>query len=167
MVWLWIYVGVAMLGVVAVFVLFVTSVGDAFDDTTYWVDQGSVNRAVAEPCRDMATAADQIQIFSTPAVGAASLHHFAEVGRGIPAAIDSVDDANGDALRWRNDWNAVLDAVDAYADELEADGEGSFDSPVDGDGDPVIGDMAWVSDVDCEVPPIIAALDPVGSDYLY
>lgn len=75
-------------------------------------------------------------------------------------AIDSVDDANGQALRWRNDWNLVLDAVDAYADKLDADGEGTFETPVNGDGDPVIGEMSWASDVECGVPPIIAALDP-------
>jgi hypothetical protein len=158
---------VAVLGGIGLFVAFIYGISEPLDDASYWVDQESVNRAVMEPCDEMATAAGQIQIFSTPSVGAASLHHFAEVGRGIPAAIDSVDDANGDALRWRNDWNVVLDAVDAYADKLETDGEGTFDPPVDGDGDPVIADMAWVSDVGCEVPPIIAALDPQASDDFY
>jgi hypothetical protein len=165
--WLSVYGTVVVAAGVAVFIVFVNGITAPFDDAydptygnEYWVEQGSVNRAVEDPCDEMATAAGQIQIFSTPSVGAASLHHFVEVGRGIPTAIDSVDDADGQALRWRNDWIAVLDAVDAYADKLEADGEGTFDTPVNGDGDPVIANMSDVSDTWCEVPPLIAALDP-------
>lgn len=166
--WLWIgaYIAIAVAACAALFVVFIVNLDEGFDDG-YWVDQESVNSAVEEPCDDMATAAQQIQIFSTPSVGAAHLHHFAEVGRGIPAAIESVDDASGDSLRWRDDWNVVLDAVDAYAEELESDGQGTFGTPVDDDGDPVISEMSWVSDVACEVPPIIVALDPISSVYLY
>jgi hypothetical protein len=170
MVWLWIYVGFVVLAVVGFALLtvggffaflLVASDPDAFGGYgDYYVDQGSVNRAVEQPCDEMATAANEIQIFSTPSVGAASLHHFAEVGRGIPTAIDSVGDANGDALKWRDDWNTVLDAVDDYADKLATDGEGTFDMPVDGTGDPVISDMSGASEVWCNVPPIIAALNP-------
>ncbi len=54
----------------------------------------------------------------------------------------------------------LLDAVDAYADKLAADGEGTFDMPLDGAGDPVTMDMSGASDVWCDVPPIIEALDP-------
>ena len=170
MVWLWVYVGFAGIAIVGLamlsvggffaFLFVAGDVEDGYDDADYYVEQESVNRAVAEPCDAMTTAADQIQIFSTPSVGAASLHHFADVGRGIPTAIDSVDDADGQALRWRNDWNVVLDAVDAYADELEADGAATFDTPLNGDDEPVLAVMAGVSDVGCEVPPIITALDP-------
>lgn len=160
MVWLWVYVGFAVAACAALFVAFVFVAGEPTEgDGYYYVEQESVNRAVAEPCDEMADAARQIQIFSTPSVGAASLHHFADVGRGIPTAIDSVDDANGEALAWREDWVTVLDAVDAYADKLEADGEGMFDTPVDGDGDPVIAEMSGASDIGCEVPPVIATLD--------
>lgn len=168
-VWTWVivYGAVVLVGGIALFVFFVNAISAPFDEDYYYVEQGSVNRAVEAPCDEMASAADQIQIFSTPSVGAASLHHFVEVGRGIPAAIDTVEDADAEASRWRNDWNAVLDAVDAYADKLEADGEGTFDTPVDGDGDPVIDEMASVSDVWCEVPPIIAALDPNYEIYSY
>lgn len=165
-VWVWISVYGAVVGVgfVALAILFFATVDDwdggYYGDGYYYVDQESVNRAVEQPCDEMATAANQIQVFSTPSVGAASLHHFAEAGRGIPAAIDSVDDANDDALKWRDDWTRLLDAVDAYADKLAADGEGTFDLPVDGAGDPVISHMRGASDVWCDVPPVIAALDP-------
>lgn len=160
--WLWlsVYGTVIVVGGVALLAVLFHNIAEPLDDATYWVEQESVNEAVVEPCEEMADAAAEIQIFSTPSVGAASLLHFVEVGRGIPRAIDSVADADDEARRWRNDWNVVLNRIEEYAHELESDGSATFDTPVDRDGDPVIGEMAWVSDVGCEVPTIITALDP-------
>jgi hypothetical protein len=166
-VWTWViaYIVVVGLGCVGLVVAFAFFAGEPEGPDSYWVDQDSVNRAVTKPCDEMSTAAAQIQIFSTPAVGSASLHHFAEVGRGIPNAIESVDDTDSDSLQWRDDWNVLLDAVDAYADKLESDGQKTFATPKDEDGYPVIQRMSAVSDVGCDVPPIIEALDPRFEPY--
>ena len=158
--WLSVYGTVVVAAGVAVFIVFVNGITAPFDEDFAYVEQDSVHRAVAEACEEMTTAAGQIQVFSTSSVGAASLHHFVEAGRGIPEAVDSVDDANEEAQQWGDDWTTVLDAVEAYADDLEADGAATFETPIDGDGHPVIGEMTWAMDTECDVPPLIAALDP-------
>lgn len=172
MVWLWVYVGFATVAVVAGFAfLFVFPFAffafvPSDPGTDYWVDQGSVNRAVMEPCDDMAAAGRDIKIFSTPAEGAESLHRFVDVGREIPDAISSVDDANSSALEWRDDWTTLLDALDAYADDLAKDPKAEFTPPEGRDGEPLMFSLSWVAEVSCELPPAIVALDPEGAaDY--
>ena len=177
-VWVWIsvYGVVAVAGFLTLIVLFFYSIGEGLgdfefeelDDGYYYVEQGSVNRAVEEPCDDMATAGQEIRIFSTPAEGAEALHQFVAAGRGIPDAINSVDDADSSALQWRDDWIALLDALDSYADELAADPKAEFTPPEDRDGDSLMYHMSWVADVPCELPPAVVALDPeAAADYYY
>ena len=98
------------------------------------------------------------RIFSTPAEGAEALHRSSIAGRAIPDAIDTVADADGSALQWRDDWITLLDAVDSYADDLADDPEAEFEPPPAGGG-PLMYEMSWVSDVPCEIPPAIMALD--------
>ncbi len=174
-VWVWIGVyGVVAVGAaLALLVLFFANVDewdgayyeDGYYEEGYYVEQESVNSAVAEPCDDMTRAGQNIEIFSTPAEGADALHQFVIAGRAIPDAIDTVAEADDSALQWRDDWITLLDAVDSYADDLTDNPEAEFEPPSTG-GSPLMYEMSWVSDVPCELPPAIMALDAeVGGHY--
>lgn len=166
MVWLWVYVGLAAVGVVAFLVFVFSDVGtfEGWEDGYYYVEQDSVNSAVLEPCRDMARAGREIEVFATPAEGAEALHRFVTAGRAIPDAINEVDDADSGALQWRDDWITLLDALDSYADDLAADPKAEFAPPDGLNSDSLMFDMSWVSDIECELPPAILALDPGSTD---
>jgi hypothetical protein len=169
-VWLWIsvYGTVVVLGCIGLVVAFAYFAGEPLVDDYYYVDQGSVNRAVAEPCDEMTRAGQDIKVFSTPAEGADALHRFVEAGRGIPDAIDTVDEANSSALKWRDDWITLLDALDSYADDLATDPKAEFAPPEGRYGESLLYAMSGVSDVPCAVPAAVVALDPeAAADYYY
>ena len=162
LVWLWTYVGVAVLGIIAVAALVLNGLdfGTFDDDGYYYVDQESVNRAVAQACSEMSEAGQDIKVFVTPAEGAEALRRFVTTARGVPAAIDAVDDADSAARHWRDDWVAVLDALDTYADELESDPTARFTGPDDEYGQSSMYALSYASDVECELPAAVQALDP-------
>ena len=106
-------------------------------------------------------------MFSSNTEGAEALHRFVTAGQAIPEAINNVEGADGSALRWRSDWIAMLDALDSYANELADDPDAVFTVPTNGDGDPLTYSLAGVSEVPCEIPPAIMALDPEAADGPY
>lgn len=167
MVWVWVYVGLTMAGAVAVGLFMFVDVFFAYgweeDDDFYYVEQGSVNQAVAQPCREMAEAGQDIRVFSPPEQAAGALRRFVTAGRRVPAAIDAVEDADSSARQWGSDWTVVLDAIDSFADDLESDATAEFEPPVS-DGISVMLNMSYVSDQPCELPPAVIALDPEASD---
>lgn len=165
MVWLWVYVGFAVVGIIALAGLFFFSlVSGDWDNGYYYVDQESVNHAVAKPCSVMSEAGQDIKVFASPDEAADALRRFVATARDVPAAIDTVDDADSAARHWRDDWVTVLDALDAYADELESDPTAEFTGPDDEYGDSAMYALSFASDVECELPPAVKALDPESAD---
>lgn len=112
----------------------------------------------------MQTAGEAIPLPPLSAEDATSMRHFVEVARGIPTAIATVDDADDDARKWRDDWLQVIEAVESYADDLEPDGQATFVSPEDEDGEATTMRMTSVSDVPCELPTTVLLLDQKASD---
>ncbi|MEJ7634424.1 hypothetical protein [Aeromicrobium sp.] len=155
-------VGLITAGGITVVVLVVLLT--APDDDRYWVYQASVNEAVSKPCEQMQLVGEDIPFYLTPEDGTATVRRFVDVGREIPAAIDGVEGADAGALRWRDDWNRVLAAVERYADDLEADGQATYVSPEDEQGQPVTMSMSSASDVPCELPTAVLLLDQADSD---
>lgn len=156
MTWAIIGASTAFVAIVGFVVYFFSFLGDPGAD--YWVEQGSVLHAVDAPCAGMLDAADEIELFSTQSEGAAALAGFVTSGRAIVSAIDDVD-ADSDSVRWRNDWEALLDGVDDYAQQLADGDDAVYDEPTTKNGYSVIYRMSYASAANCEVPRIIAALD--------
>lgn len=157
--------GLAVVGTLALGALFfVGSFGYYLDDEwypegeDYFVEQGSVESAVEEPCADMIDAASAISIFDDRSAGAASIAAFAESGRAIVEAIDGANPNEG-SQAWRDDWSQLIESLDEFARELRGTGDADFAMPDAGDGFPLAERMSYGSPGGCEVPLIIAALD--------
>jgi hypothetical protein len=127
----------------------------------YTVDQASVERAVEHPCARMRAASRRIVLMSTPEEGAASLRAFTE---SVGAIVSAIEDAgpDPDSRAWRDDWIALTDSLDEYADQLEA-GDAKYLAPRDTSGAPITARMYYGSPTGCEVPVVIDALDPVAA----
>lgn len=125
-------------------------------DDHYWVYQESVNEAISEPCRQMQIAGEAIPLTTTTPEGAAAMLHFAEVARGIPAAIDGVPEADDDAIKWRDGWLRFIEAAETYAN---AGGKSSWISQRDGNGTRIIEHMQSATDVECNIPTAIEVLE--------
>lgn len=148
--------GIIAAPILAIAALIAYVVVTAPPDDHFWVEQESVNEAITEPCRLMTVAGDAIPLSSNTPEGAAAMLHFAQVARAIPAAIDTVPEADDDAIKWRDGWVRIIEAAEAYGN---AGGKSAWVSQRDENGVRLIEHMQSAADVECYVPTAIEVLE--------
>ncbi|MEH3033861.1 MAG: hypothetical protein PGN07_07430 [Aeromicrobium erythreum] len=130
----------------------------------YLVDQSSVEKATAAPCKAMRDAGRAVVPMATPAKGSAQLRAFVTAGRRVVTAID--DSSPDRASRaWRDDWTRLLDAVAQHADDVRAGRNKPLAVPRDRDDAPITARMYDGSPSGCEVPSTIENLDPSAAEW--
>ncbi|WP_157571645.1 hypothetical protein [Nocardioides alkalitolerans] len=150
--------GVALVGVVAwVFLTF-------RHDPLELVDDDRILTAVAEPCRELTSVADEVGPLSAdPAEQAEQVRRLVAAGRPVPAAVLELpeDWLAGDqpAVGWALDWTDVLDEAERYADALAAGEPAVFSMPASEDDYTVAYRMEVAVD-GCRVPAALETLDP-------
>lgn len=154
-------IGLLLLGFAGI-MLFAFAAGEPergdYDDDYYYVEQGSVLRAVEGPCANMRSAASDIDMFSDPRGASADIKAYTLAIKGVVEAIDA-SDPNSDSKQWRDDWKSLGTALDTYADELAAKGTSSKFRPLTDGKQPLLDRMHYSSESNCEVPAVIVALD--------
>ena len=133
----------------------------------YYVDQRSVLKAVDDPCEDMIDAGRKIKPFDDPGKAAPPIRAFAVSAQKVADAIGTAN-PNADSQLWREDWEALAEALDTYADDLVSVGSNAAFTSLDPmDEAPLMFRMALSSDADCEVPAIVVAFDTVNAGTYY
>lgn len=170
----WVWVSLAMstiaflatvgVGIVAILAFTSFAALDGLDDEFggeepgYYVDQGSVIDAVEEPCEDMLEAAEDVAVGGSTGAAASALRAWTAAAQRIVAAVNAAE-PNQDSREWRDDWSAIIKAVEAYADNFgEANNTLTLPEGLE--------DMYWETDAECGVPVVIAGLDTKWAGYM-
>lgn len=169
--WVWFVIGAGSglaFGLIALmFIGFLVSLGEGFDDgydeDGYYVEQGSVERAVDQPCVEMKDAASKLVLIGDVEASVASLKAFTATIGPIVTAIDGAK-PDSDAKAWRDDWVELAASLDAYAAKVAAGDETAYKMPRSSSSGPITTRMYDGSPAGCEVPTRIDMLDPKVAD---
>ena len=148
----------AIWGLTALIAIAVNHAGPFLDtEDDYWVEQESVSRAVAAPCREVATAARDVRLFAGPEAGAEDLLGLAGAMREVVTAVDAAS-PDRDARAWRADWLLITDRLEAHARSLSTEGSRSF-SLLDEQGADLAERVGYGGPDSCHLPTVLMVLD--------
>ncbi len=157
--WLWALVG-ALVGSVltaAAGVAIVIGIGIWILRGSYIVGDPEVIEATAEPCAEVADAAQDLSRFSGASEGARALGQLAEALDGVVGAIDETGASDEGAVAWRRDLSDLAQRVDDYATAVS---EGDLSAPDLGAGSGLIERLDVGAPAGCEIPAALSSLDP-------
>ncbi|MDQ3155134.1 MAG: hypothetical protein M3Q98_00155 [Actinomycetota bacterium] len=160
--WLLAAFAFVVFGIAATATAFTVISRSSFWDLDTYIDEPEILTVVEHECDRMTKTVNGLTVTGSP-------HHQAEIIEKQNAAAQRMIDAvlaldpevlaaDKPTLAWAADWQQLLKARSAYADQVELGAEPDLEEPKDADGDSILDRMDWASEPECVIPE--ALLDP-------
>lgn len=161
---LWLLAAFALVAIgIAATATAVTAISrSSFWDLDSYIDEPEILTVVELECERMTKRVNDLTVTGSPRHQAEIIKKQNDAAQRMIDAILALDPdllaSDKPTLAWTADWQQLLSARSAYADQVEFGAEPDLEEPKDADGVSILDRMDWASQYACVVPE--ALLDP-------